>query len=44
MGRLHTLSAPPPGLYAHGDRAPAANAYFAVTIDAAVNLLEARGS
>jgi Helicase HerA, central domain len=42
MGTLHTISAPPPALYATGDRAPVANAYFAVTVDAAVDLLEAR--
>jgi Helicase HerA, central domain len=42
MGTLHTLSAPPPGLSARGDRTPVPNAYFAITIDAAVNLLEAR--
>ncbi|HEY0934244.1 MAG TPA: hypothetical protein VGD91_10935 [Trebonia sp.] len=42
MGPLHTLSAPPPALYVAGDRPPVANAYFAVTIDAAVDLLEAR--
>ena len=42
MATLHTLRAAPPGLYAQGDRAPVANAYFAITIDAAVNLLEAR--
>jgi hypothetical protein len=42
MGTLHTTSAPPPALYATGDRPPVANAYFAVTVDAAVDLLEAR--
>jgi hypothetical protein len=42
MGTLHTISAPPPALYATGDRASVANAYFAVTVDAAVDLLEAR--
>jgi hypothetical protein len=42
MGTLHTISAPPPALYPTGDRPPVANAYFAVTIDAAVDLLEAR--
>ncbi len=42
MGTLHTLRAAPPGMYAHGDRAPVSNAYFAIRIDAAVNLLEAR--
>ena len=31
-----------PALYAAGDRAPVANAYFAVSVDAAVDLLEAR--
>ena len=42
MGTLHTITAPPPSLYVAGDRPPVANAYFAVTIDAAVDLLEAR--
>ncbi len=42
MGSLHTISAPPPALYVLGDRAPAANAYFAISVDAAVDLLEAR--
>jgi hypothetical protein len=42
MGTLHTASAPAPALYATGDQPPVANAYFAVTIDAAVDLLEAR--
>ena len=42
MGTIHTLRAAPPGMYARGDRAPVSNAYFAITIDAAVNLLEAR--
>jgi hypothetical protein len=42
MGTLHTITAPPPSLYVTGDRPPVANAYFAVTIDAAVDLLEAR--
>ena len=42
MGTLHTASAPPPMLYAVGDLAPVANAYFAITVDAAVDLLEAR--
>jgi len=42
MGTLHTITAPPPSLYVSGDRPPVANAYFAVTIDAAVDLLEAR--
>jgi hypothetical protein len=43
MGTPHTVSAPPPALSVAGDRAPVANAYFAVTIDSAVDLLEARG-
>ena len=43
MGTLHTISAPPPALYATGDRSPVANAYFGVSIDAAVDLLEAPG-
>ena len=42
MGTLHTISAPPPALYPTGDRPPVANAYFAVTVDAAVDLLEER--
>jgi hypothetical protein len=42
MGTLHTITAPPPSLYVAGERPPVANAYFAVTIDAAVDLLEAR--
>jgi hypothetical protein len=42
MGTLHTVSAPPPSLFVTGDRAPVASAYFAVTVDAAVDLLEAR--
>ncbi|MGH3248894.1 MAG: ATP-binding protein [Trebonia sp.] len=42
MGTLHTITAPPPSLYVTGDRPPVANAYFAITIDAAVDLLEAR--
>jgi len=42
MGSFHTISAPPPALYATGDRPPVANAYFAVTVDAAADLLEAR--
>src|SRR5262249_58106926 len=41
-GTLHTLSAPAPALYATGDQPAVANAYFGVTIDAAVDLLEAR--
>ncbi len=43
MGSLHVASAPPPALSVAGDRAPVANAYFAVTVDAAVDLREARG-
>ena len=42
MGTPHTITAPPPSLYVAGERPPVANAYFAVTIDAAVDLLEAR--
>jgi hypothetical protein len=42
MGTLHVISAPPPALYVVGDRPPVANAYFAISVDAAVNLLEAR--
>jgi hypothetical protein len=43
MGTLHTITAPPPSLYVSGDRPSVANVYFAVTIDAAVDLREARG-
>ena len=42
MGTLHTVSAPPPALYPTGDRPPVANAYFAITVDAAVDLREER--
>jgi Helicase HerA, central domain len=42
MGTLHTISVPSPALYATGDRPPVANAYFAVTVDAAVDPLEDR--
>lgn len=42
MVTLHTITAPPPSLYVVGDRPTVANAYFAVTVDAAVDLLEAR--
>ncbi|HEX4829751.1 MAG TPA: DUF87 domain-containing protein [Trebonia sp.] len=42
MEALHTRLAAPPGTHAQGDRAPVPNAYFAIAIDAAVNLLEAR--
>jgi hypothetical protein len=42
VGALHTLSAPPPGLHMGGDQSPVVNAYFAVSVDAAVDLLEAR--
>jgi Helicase HerA, central domain len=42
MGTLHIISAPPPALYVVGDRPPVANAYFAIKVEAAVNLLEAR--
>ena len=42
MGTPYTVSAPPPALYASGDRPPVANAYFAVTVDAAVDLRAAR--
>src|SRR5579871_5012414 len=41
MGPLHAISAPPPALSVTGDRAPVANAYFGITIDAAVDLLDA---
>jgi hypothetical protein len=42
MGTLHHITAPPPALYVVGDRAPVANVYFAIAVDAAVDLLEAR--
>jgi hypothetical protein len=42
MPGLHTLTAPPPGLQSGGGRSPVPNAYFAISIDAAVDLLEAR--
>src|ERR1700722_9032615 len=42
MPGLHTLTAPPPGLQSGGGRSPCPNAYFAISIDAAVDLLEAR--
>jgi hypothetical protein len=43
MGSLHTLSAPPPSVSVTGDLTPAANAYFALGIDAAASLAEAPG-
>jgi len=42
MPGLHTLTAPPPGLQPGGGRSPVPNVYFAISIDAAVDLLEAR--
>jgi len=42
MAAILTASTPRPGLQAQGNRAPVPSAYFAVTIDAAVDLLEAR--
>ncbi|MGH3281107.1 MAG: hypothetical protein ACRDNW_18500, partial [Trebonia sp.] len=42
MGTLHIATAPPPALYVTGDRPPVTNAYFAVTVDAAVDLATAR--
>lgn len=41
MGAFRLVSAPPPGLVP-GAGAPVPNAYFAVRVDAAVDLLEAR--
>ncbi|MGH2926946.1 MAG: hypothetical protein ACRDL8_01945, partial [Solirubrobacteraceae bacterium] len=38
----HLITAPPPSISVADDRAPVANAYFAVTVEAAVDLLEAR--
>jgi hypothetical protein len=38
MGSLHTLSAPPPALFVTGSESAVTNAYFAVSIDAAVDL------
>src|SRR5262249_51137582 len=43
MGTVHTVSAPPPSLFVLGDRPLVTSAYFAVTIDAAADLTEARG-
>ncbi len=37
-----TTTGPPPGLWPSKDRPDVSNAYFAVTVDAAVDLLEAR--
>lgn len=42
MGTLYTISAPAPALYVAADRPSVANAYFAVTVDAAVDLSAAR--
>jgi hypothetical protein len=42
MAALLTTAAPPPGLQSGGERPDVHNAYFAITIDAAVDLLEAR--
>ncbi len=42
MAALLTMPGPPPGLQARAHRPDAANAYFAIAIDAAVDLLEAR--
>ena len=42
MAALLTTAAPPPGLQSGGERPLVHNAYFAITIDAAVDLLEAR--
>jgi len=41
MAQFHTVAAPPPSL-SGGGAAPVENAYFAVSVDAAVDLLEAR--
>src|ERR1700733_83583 len=41
MGAFRLVSAPPPGLVP-GAGAPVPNAYFAVRVDSAVDLLEAR--
>jgi len=42
MGAILTTIAPPPGLQSGGERPGVHNAYFAIAIDAAVDLLEAR--
>jgi Helicase HerA, central domain len=42
VAALLTTAAPPPGLQSGGERPDVHNAYFAITIDAAVDLLEAR--
>jgi hypothetical protein len=42
MAALLTTTAPAPGLRSRGERPEVHNAYFAITIDAAVDLLEAR--
>jgi hypothetical protein len=42
MAALLTTTAPAPGLRSRGERPDVHNAYFAITIDAAVDLLEAR--
>jgi Helicase HerA, central domain len=42
MAALLSRAAPPPGLQSGGERPDVHNAYFAITIDAAVDLLEAR--
>jgi hypothetical protein len=42
MAAFLSTTAPPPGLQSSGERPDVRNAYFAITIDAAVDLLEAR--
>lgn len=42
MAAILTADARPPGLHPAGDQPSVPNAYFAITIDAAVDLLEAR--
>jgi hypothetical protein len=42
MAALLTMTGPPPGLQARAQRPDAVNAYFAISVDAAVDLLEAR--
>lgn len=42
MPALVTTAAAPPSLQARGERAAVPNAYFAIAVDAAVDLLEAR--
>jgi len=42
MAAILSTTAPPPGLQSRAERRDVHNAYFGITIDAAVDLLEAR--